>query len=150
MDVHVAGAREGVAVAGRGLSELEHVLLQAEPPRDDEQEDRGEGGQVHLGPEGCATRPQAERPVARGTPAPRSTAATATSQSSSADTSSSNGSEKTKKPTSLPWIGSTTPNGCRCRQSRNVCQSSVDRRREQAPGHERGRERGEERDSVAG
>src|SRR3954470_18010117 len=53
---------------------------------------------------------------------PTAAAATTTSQSSNVDTASSNGSEKTKKPASLPEIGSVTPNDCPCRQSRNACQ----------------------------
>src|SRR3954453_15563108 len=50
------------------------------------------------------------------------TSAAPVTQSSHPDASPWNGSEKTKNPTSLPDIGSVTPNGWRWRQSRNVCQ----------------------------
>ena len=87
--------------SGRRLAELEHVPLQVNPPRHDEEEDGGERGEMHLGLKGRAKRSEADRLLERYTSATKP-AATTTSQSSSADTKRSNGSEKTKYPTSLP------------------------------------------------
>ena len=95
MGVDVAGTRERASVS-RWLTELEHVPLQVNPPRDDEEEALRRVRRDAPGP-------QRSREVAGSRPlaVPRYTsaanpAATTMSQSSSADTMRSNGSEKTK------------------------------------------------------
>ena len=96
VDVHVSGTREGLAVTGRRLAELERVLLEAGTSR------RRRAGRWRRGPPGAAGRRRWRgRGAARSPPGRRYTsatrhAATAISQSSIPDTRSSKGSEKTK------------------------------------------------------